>query len=212
VQDLVTYLEKTGKLRTSHIQDAFRAIDRAHFVPDNLQDQAYIDGPLPIDAMQTISAPHMVAMMLELSQIQPGDHILEIGTGSGYNAALCGYLAGPQGRVDTIERIGTLYKKVQKSLGLSHSDNVFCHFSDGLLGLEAHAPYQIILATCVVSKVPETWKQQITQPDGKIICPVQLADGKQTLFLFQYNQEGSLISKDCGGVAFVPCLPGTTQD
>ena len=115
-KSLYQRLKKKDIIRSKQLEEAYFAVDRAHFVSSNNQESAYEDHPLPIAGHQTISAPHMVFMMLDMVQINLGEKVLEVGTGSGYNAALCAHLVGPKGKVVTLEHIKRLAESSKKKL------------------------------------------------------------------------------------------------
>jgi protein-L-isoaspartate(D-aspartate) O-methyltransferase len=172
------------------------AVRREDFVPQGLRDYAYRDQPLPIGKDQTISAPHMVAIMCDILCVEPQSRVLEIGTGSGYHAAVLAELAG-DGIVYTIERFGGLAEQASKLL----PSNVVPSIGDGSLGLPEHAPFDRILVTCSAPEIPPPLLAQL-KVGGRMVLP--LGKELQELYLVRKN---SVITKEAhGAVAFVLLL------
>lgn len=155
-------------LRSPRLLEAFRKVPRHSFVLLECQKNAYDDGPLPIGLGQTISQPYIVALMTNLLQLEGNETVLEIGTGSGYQAAILGELAQT---VHSIERHLTLADRASQLLaGLGYA-NIFCHCSDGTLGWSAAAPYQGILVTAAAPTPPQPLLDQLAD-EGKLVIPV----------------------------------------
>lgn len=150
------------------VLDAFLQIPRHCFVPQQYQTEAYSDHPLPLDYGQTISQPYIVALMTELADLQGGEQVLEIGTGSGYQAAILSCLCR---QVDTVERVPQLARQAQQVLEELSIMNVHVHIGDGTLGYPPAAPYDVILVTAGAPQVPTPLKQQLKQK-GRLILPV----------------------------------------
>ena len=159
-----------GRINES-VLDAMSRIPRELFVPEQLRDRAYEDTPLPIGLGQTISAPHMVAIMSDLLDVRPGMKILEVGGGSGYHAAVLAALTGPQGRVYSVERMPDLAAAARRNLQAAGIENVTVVEGDGSLGLPEHAPYDRISVAASAPKIPEPLKEQL-QVGGKMVLPV----------------------------------------
>ncbi len=174
---------------------AMEVIPRHQFVSEEQRDFAYEDGPLPIGKAQTISQPYIVAFMTEVLQVQ-GDHtVLEVGTGSGYQAAILSLLATRVISLEIVEELG--YTAAQRLAKLGYT-NVEVHITDGKKGWPEHAPYDRILVTAAPRKVPEVLIHQLS-PGGRMVIPV----GK-TLF----NQSLEIITKtEAGDVEIQPSLP-----
>lgn len=203
LEDLVRHLKVEGMIKSKRVEEAFLAVDRKNFVPYAYRDEAYVDEPLPIGENQTISAPHMVAIMLELASIENGMNILEIGSGSGYNACLMEYLAYP-GKVYTIERHRSLYLIAKGNIkNCPHSENIEIYEGDGSLGLPEHAPYDRIIVTCGAPDVPPPLAEQL-KTGGIMIIPIG-GTYFQELYLIRKKKEG-LERIDEGPVAFVPLM------
>lgn len=172
---------------------AMGAVRREDFVPQSLRDSAYRDQPLPIGKGQTISAPHMVAIMCEILRVEPQSRVLEIGTGSGYHAAVLAQLAG-EGTIYTIDRFEGLVENARKLLPA----NVVPLVGDGSLGLPEYAPFDRILVTCSAPEIPSPLLEQLKE-GGRMVLP--LGKGLQELFLVRKN---NVIEKEAhGAVAFV---------
>ena len=181
--------------------DALLKIPRHIFVQEAMQVQAYSDGPLPIGEKQTISQPYMVAMMTELLELKGSEHILEIGTGSGYQTAI---LATLSRRVCTIERIRPLAmqaRKVLDSLGLI---NVNIKVGDGTLGWEEEAPFDAILVTAGAPAVPEALAGQLA-PGGRLVIPVG-NESEQIILRVRREPDGTFTSESFTGCRFVPLI------
>jgi protein-L-isoaspartate(D-aspartate) O-methyltransferase len=180
---------------------AMAEIPREAFVPDNLQEFAYEDGPLPIGNDQTISQPFIVALMAEQAEIPPGGRVLEIGAGSGYGAAVLSRLAG---EVYSVERHAELAERAQRRLLELGYHNVCVIQGDGSGGLPHHAPFDAIIVTAGGDKVPEPLKEQLAI-GGKLIVPVGGED-LQALLCITRETETEWREDDLGGVRFVPLV------
>jgi protein-L-isoaspartate(D-aspartate) O-methyltransferase len=181
------------------VLEAMRTVPRHLFVPQDWLDQAYDDHPLPIGYGQTISQPYIVAWMTELLQVTQGDKVLEVGTGSGYQAAVLGELGI---EVYTVEIVEALATQVTKRLSEMHYDNITVAHKDGYHGWEEHAPFDAIIVTCAPDHVPPELIQQLDD-DGRLVIPVGPPGGYQNLFLIT-KQDGRAHSQSMGGVRFVP--------
>lgn len=176
-------------------------IPRHLFVQEAMADQAYSDGALPIGEKQTISQPYMVALMSELLELKAQDHVLEIGTGSGYQTAV---LASLCRRVWTIERIRPLAMQARKVLDALHLLNVNIKVGDGTLGWPEEAPFDAILVTAGAPAVPEALAQQLA-PGGRLVIPVG-DEASQTILRIRKEADGSLTSETGVGCRFVPLI------
>lgn len=182
------------------VLDAMSRVPRHLFVPESEQRNAYADYPLPIGWGQTISAPHMVAIMCDLLDIQDGMKVLEIGAGSGYHAAVMGMLAG-KGRVYAVETIEGLAHFARENLKKAGINNVAVILEDGSLGLPAYAPYDRISVACAAPEIPDTLTEQL-KPGGKLIIPV----GRHIQELYLVTKIDGLKKEAKGGVVFVPLV------
>ncbi|MEN3042078.1 MAG: protein-L-isoaspartate O-methyltransferase [Fervidobacterium sp.] len=151
--------------------EAMNIVDRKLFVPEEYVDSAYVDTPLPIGYGQTVSAPHMIGMMCEYLQLKAGDKVLEVGTGSGYNAAVMSVLVGESGWIYTIERIPQLAQSALERLKKLEIKNVTVITGDGKEGLIEYAPFDKITVTCYAKRIPEKLIQQLKNL-GIMIIPV----------------------------------------
>ena len=180
------------------VLEALRSVPRHWFVPQEYADIAYSDGPLPIGNGQTISQPYIVALMTELLELEGDEIVLEVGTGSGYQAALLGNLAR---QVHTIERHDALAEKAEmilEKLGLS---NVAVHVGDGSLGLPNYAPYQAVIVTAAAPRVPQPLFDQLAE-GGRLVLP-EGSSGGQMLDRWR-KQGGEYHQEHVTPVAFVP--------
>lgn len=190
------------------VLEAMRSVPRHRFVPADQVSAAYADHPLPIGYGQTISQPYIVALMTENLGIEAGDKILEIGTGSGYQAAV---LAEITDQVYTVEIIPQLAERAAKTLQETGYTTVETLSADGYYGWEEHAPYDAIIVTAAPDHVPRPLIQQL-KDGGRLVVPVGPPGGYQTLW--QITKRGDqLQTKNLGGVRFVPFTgAGTSGD
>lgn len=195
VPDLASLLVKGGFLKTPRIIRAFRHVDRRHFVLD--PSTAYIDAPFPIPGGQTISAPHMLAIMLELLQPTKKHRVLEVGAGSGYAAALLGFLAK---EVYAIEHIEELFFFAKQNLQKTGIEQVTILHGDGSLGYPPAAPYDRILFSCGATHIPPAAVEQLSDP-GIMVIPV--GDQIQHLIVVK-KRNGHIMEEDHGECVFVP--------
>jgi len=210
-KNLVNNLIKRNILNKSEVIKAMLTVPREKFLPEKVQSSAYIDSPLSIGLKQTISAPHMNAMMCEYLELKGGDKVLEIGTGSGYHAALCAELVAPkdsqnQGHVYTIERIEELAERARDSIkSTGYDDRVTVIHSDGTLGYPEAAPYDKILVTAASpSKIPPPLKEQLNDP-GILCIPAGSKGYSQTLYVIRKIGNDFKV-KNITGVRFVPLI------
>jgi protein-L-isoaspartate(D-aspartate) O-methyltransferase len=180
---------------------AISQVKRELFVPENLLRMAYEDMPLPIGHNQTISAPHMVAIMCELLDIREGMKVLEIGGGCGYHAAVMAVLAGPSGHVYTVERIPELAAQARKNLEASGIKNVTVIEGDGSAGLPEHAPFDRISVAATAPEVPAPLKEQLKK-GGRLAIPV----GTTYQELILVTRDNGFTTQRQMGVAFVPLI------
>ena len=177
-------------------------VNREEFILPEYRNSAYADTPLPILCGQTISAPSMIAIMLEVARLKKGLSILEIGCGSGYNAALIAEIVG-EDHIITIERIPELAEWGRKNLELA-GYHVKVIGGDGTLGYPEGAPYDRIMSTAAAPRIPRPWVDQLAI-QGLIICPVGSKHWYQELEVARKTEEGLIISHH-GGCAFVPLI------
>jgi protein-L-isoaspartate(D-aspartate) O-methyltransferase len=178
---------------------AMETVPRHEFVPDQYKSQAYADHPLPIGYGQTISQPYIVALMTELLNLHNTDRVLEIGTGSGYQAAI---LAEIVAEVYTVEIVEPLADEAGDRLQRLGYTNIHVLSADGYYGWEEHAPYDAIVVTCAPDHIPQPLVQQLND-GGKLVIPVGPPGGYQTLW--QITRQGTEVKKrNVTGVLFVP--------
>jgi protein-L-isoaspartate(D-aspartate) O-methyltransferase len=179
---------------------AMRQVPRHEFVPARYQELAYADHPVPIGHDQTISQPYIVALMTELLAVKPGAKVLEVGTGSGYQAAV---LAAVGAQVYTIEIIEPLAKAAAARLRRLGYDNVLVQAGDGYAGWPEHAPFDRIIVTAAADPVPPPLVAQL-KPGGRLVIPVGAPAAPQTLVVIEKDAAGRVRARDTIPVAFVP--------
>jgi protein-L-isoaspartate(D-aspartate) O-methyltransferase len=200
-------------MRRRGIGDAavLRALDevpREHFVGHDFQDAAYADQALPIACGQTISQPYVVAYMTEQLDVGPAQKVLEIGTGSGYQAAILSRLVQ---EVVSIERYRTLADAARARMATLGYQNVEIRTGDGLAGAPDKAPFDRIMVTAAAESVPEALVEQLA-PDGLMLLPLGPHGGVQHLVKVTKNADGELQQEQLLGVRFVPLLPGQARE
>lgn len=184
------------------VMRAMAEVPRERFVPENLRMMAFENGPLPIGHGQTISQPYIVALMTDLLEPAAGHRILEIGTGSGYQAAILSRLCA---RVYSVERIGELAEAAAARLQQLGYDNVELRVGDGYAGWPEHAPYDGIIVTAAAPFIPPALTEQL-RPGGYLVIPVGERYGRQELLRVQKDASGALHETTLLGVAFVPLV------
>ena len=175
-------------------------VPREKFVPHEMYDAAYDNGPLPIGHGQTISQPYIVALMTDLLQLEPGDRVLEIGTGSGYQTAILSCLAKA---VYTVERIPELGEVAAGKLAALNYTNIHYRIGNGYEGWPEHAPYDAIIVTAAAPDVPRALIDQL-KPGGHLVIPVGRQYMPQELMLIEKDTQNIIHSRGILGVAFVP--------
>ena len=189
-------------VRDERVLAAMAAVDRTAFVPAALRSQTWADGALPIGHGQTISQPYVVAHMAEVVRIGPEDRVLEIGTGSGYGAAVLGRLAAA---VVTVERLEALADAARARLASLGVDNVEVVVGDGTRGWPGGAPYDAVVVTAAGPSVPPSLRAQLAV-GGRLVMPVGENHGAQHLVLEERRADGTISERALGGVAFVPLI------
>jgi len=203
-EELVENLVRWGYLRTPRLIAAFKKVPRHEFVPVNLRKYAYSDQPLPIGHGQTISAPSMIAIMMESLDVKKNQKVLEIGAGSGYNIALIAEVVGRGGKVVTIERIEGLVKRAEQNLRKAGYGWVRVIVGDGTCGCVDGAPWDRILVTACAPRIPEPLVEQLAE-GGKLGAPVGEHCMTQTWTVVEKNG-GKLNITEYGGCSFVPLV------
>ena len=192
-------------IRDPKVLEIMGRVPRHLFVEPSLRSQAYADHPLPIGEGQTISQPYIVALMTQILQIKPGESVLEIGTGSGYQAAV---LAGLTDRVYTIEIQEKLTQQAAQALKKLGYDRVQVKYGDGYFGWEAGAPFDAIIVTCAANHIPPPLIKQLSE-GGRLVIPLGSTTYFQTLTLLT-KKKGKTDIQHLLGVAFVP-MTGEAQ-
>ena len=179
---------------------AMRSVLRHRFMPESVRHQAYVDAAIPIGEGQTISQPYMVAIMTELLDLKGTEKVLEIGTGSGYQAAVLGELAAD---VHTVERLPHLAERAAAVLKELRYDNVHVHVGDGTLGLPEHAPFDCVIITAAAPDIPAPLIEQLRE-GGIIIVPV--GDRYSQILMKGRKTGGRLTEESHTPCAFVPLI------
>ncbi|MDR5781223.1 protein-L-isoaspartate(D-aspartate) O-methyltransferase [Caballeronia sp. LZ065] len=193
---------KARGIRHARVLGCMGQIPREVFVAPALAEFAYEDSPLPIAAGQTISQPYIVALMFEAADLQPNDRVLDIGTGSGYTAALAACMATS---VDTVERHRELADEAREVLTKLGVTNATVHHADGTIGLPGHAPFDAILAAAGGPRVPAAWRDQL-KIGGRLVMPIGDARESQRLVKYTRTGEHEFREEQLGSVMFVPLI------
>ena len=189
-------------IRDDAVLKVMRSVERHNFVPENYRDRAYSDGPLPIGHGQTISQPYIVAFMTEQLQVSSQHKVLEIGTGSGYQAAILGELAK---HVFTIEIIPELAEGAKNILNHLSYKNITVRAGDGYKGWPEEAPFERIMVTAAPAEVPQTIVDQLA-PGGRMILPVGAQFLVQYLWVIEKDDQGTVTKEKILPVRFVPMV------
>lgn len=189
-------------IRDPAVLEAMAQVPREEFVPAHLRDMAYADAPLPIGREQTISQPYVVALMTEALELSPQDRVLEIGTGSGYAAAILGQIAG---EVYTVERHQDLARSAADRFRELGYDNIHVLHADGTLGWPEHAPYDAIVVTAGGPEVPDPLREQLAE-GGRLVIPVGSTLYSQELIRLRRIGPDRFQHENLGAVRFVPLV------
>ena len=184
------------------VLEAMRAVPRHEFVPDEHFNSAYNDHPLPIGHGQTISQPYIVALMTETLGVEAGDRVLEVGTGSGYQAAV---LAEMGIEVYTVEIIPELARPAADRLQRLGYSDVKVQVGDGYFGWQEHAPFDAIVVTAAPDHLPQPLIAQLA-PGARLVIPIGPIGAVQTLWTFTVDEEGEVAAESLGSVRFVPLV------
>ena len=193
-------------IRNPDVLEAVRRVPRHRFVPESLQQSAYQDRPLPIGHGQTISQPYVVALMTELADVKAGDTVLEVGTGSGYQAAVLAQLGVKVYSIEIIEPLAEQARAVLEATG--YGEQVEVHTGDGYAGWPEHAPFDAVIVTAAPRVIPEPLKQQL-RVGGRLVIPV--GQGFQRLLRITRSESG-FEEENVLPVRFVPMTGRAQRD
>lgn len=199
--NLVEVFVKGQGISDPKVLAAMQKVERHLFVPEEYRSMSYEDRPLPIGEGQTISQPSLVAMMTEILELNRGDKVLEIGTGSGYQAAILGELVDSVFTIEIIEPLGKRADQLLNDLGYK---NIHTKIGDGYQGWPEHAPFDAIIVTCAPSMIPQPLQDQLAE-GGRMIIPVGEENTIQELVLIR-KKKGRLMQENIIPVRFVPML------
>ena len=197
---------RTG-VKDEAVLEAMRTVQRHKFVPADRVRTAYADRPLPIGHGQTISQPYIVGAMTELLKVDPEDVVLEIGTGSGYQAAVLAEIVKAVYTIEIVKPLGDQAKKLLKELGY---DQIEAKVGDGYFGWPEHAPYDAIVVTAAASHIPPPLIEQL-KPGGRMVIPVGAPMQVQHLMLIEKRDDGSVVRRAIMAVRFVPLTGDRTK-
>jgi protein-L-isoaspartate(D-aspartate) O-methyltransferase len=183
---------------------AMRSVPRHEFVPLERRDRSYADRPLPIGHGQTISQPYIVAFMTELLEVEPSDTVLEVGTGSGYQAAVLAEIVGAVRTIEIFEELASTARERLERLGYGNAE---VRHGDGWFGWPEHGPFDAIIVTAAAGQIPPPLVEQL-RPGGRMAIPVGSVYGVQNLILVEKGEDGSVRTRNLMPVRFVPLLRG----
>ena len=193
-------LIEDGYLKTPALIEAFRKVDRADFVHKDFKEYAYLNQPLPIGSDQTISQPLTVAFMLELLEPRAGEKIMDIGAGSGWQAALLAQIVGENGKIIAIERIPEIKAFAEANLNKYPFKNINLVLGDGSKGFSEEAPYDKIIAAATAREISPAWQEQL-KIGGRIVAPV-----KESIVVLDKVDQSHFVKKEYFGFDFVPLV------
>ena len=202
IEDMVAYTEDfIGKSKLDkQVMDAMATVPRHEYVPDEIKAYAYVNSALPISHGQTISQPYIVALMTDLAAVNKDSQVLEVGTGSGYQAAVLAELVKHVYTIEIIEPLGLQARDRLAQLGY---DNITVKIGDGYHGWPEHAPFDAILVTAGAEHVPTSLLEQL-KPGGRLVIPLGSRHANQTLTLIEKDSRGEITQHDILPVGFVP--------
>lgn len=203
--EMIEFQLKRRDIVDPKVIKAMEEVDRTQFVPEELADRAYEDGPLPIGMEQTISQPYIVAYMAQALDLGEEHVVLEVGTGCGYNAAVLSKLAA---HVYSVEIVEELTETARKNLRTAGIENVSMQVGDGYDGWPENAPFDAIVLTAAAAKIPEPLKEQL-KTGGKLLAPV--GENMQRLMLLEKKDRDLFETRDLLPVKFVP-MTGKSQN
>ncbi|GAX60765.1 protein-L-isoaspartate O-methyltransferase [Candidatus Scalindua japonica] len=191
-------------VKNKRVLDAMNSVPRHLFVPERYRRGSYFDQPLPIGSGQTISQPYIVALMTEMLEVDSEDVVLEIGTGSGYQAAVLSSIVKELYTIEIVEELGVQVSERLKNLGY---DNVKVRISDGRLGWPEKAPFDAIIVTAAAPEIPDPLIKQL-KPGGRMVIPVDNDYLSQDLLIVEKDEDGNIETKNTIPVRFVPLVEG----
>ena len=189
-------------IRSADVRRVMRKVPRHEFVPEDARGSVYLDHPLPIGYGQTISQPYVVAFMTEQLDLRPTHKVLEIGTGSGYQAAVLAELAGELFTIEIVEPLGRRAAETLATLGY---DNIHVRIGNGYLGWPEEVPFDRIILTAAPEKLPETLVEQLA-PGGRLVAPVGPVYGSQEIIVLDKGRDGKVRRRSVLPVQFVPMV------
>jgi protein-L-isoaspartate(D-aspartate) O-methyltransferase len=205
MEALVGDLKREGLVKRASVERALLGADRSLFVPPESSASAFDDAPLSIGYGQTISAPHMVAIMAEALQASPGMKVLEVGGGSGWHAAVIASLVRPGGRVVSVERVPALASLAEANLGRAgFADTVTVVVADGSVGYPEEAPFDRISVAAAAPRVPAALVAQLERDGGLLLVPVGPLSGQELIEVT--TRAGEAFERSLGGCVFVPLV------
>ncbi len=191
-----------SQLKNELLREAFKKVDRKLFVPKRWEKYAYVDSSIPLDGASSISQPSLVAEMIDLLDLSGNEHVLEIGTGSGYSAAILSLCCK---EVDTVEIDPKLAITARKRFELLGLNNISVHIGDGSIGIPKKAPFDSIIVTAVAKEIPKALIDQLKER-GRIIIPVEVEDSDIQELVLGIKKNESLVTKPITIVKFVPLV------
>jgi protein-L-isoaspartate(D-aspartate) O-methyltransferase len=202
---MVEEIERIARFGPRRISEpvlaAVRKVARHELVPEELRASAYLDTPLPIGNGQTISQPYIVALMSELASVAPGEKVLEVGTGSGYQAAVLAELGAKVFTIEIVEPLGRLAEQRLEALG--YGDRIQVRIGDGYKGWAEHAPFDAVVVTAAPDEIPPPLLEQLA-PGGVLVIPVGTQTFGQQLTVVEKSADGKTTTREVLPVRFVP--------
>ena len=204
-EGLASLVEREGV--SPRVVAAFRRIAREDFVPDHARDDAYGDRPIEILERQTTSQPSLIARMIDAADLLPGDHVLEIGTGFGFQTALMATLAGD---VISVERYASIAEAARANLERVEISNAHVAVGDGWLGWPEAAPYDAVIVSAAATEVPAALGEQLVE-GGRLVIPLRVSLGDEVVLYIKHG-DGLVRAQVLTPARFVPLVPGTPED